>query len=134
MKNFSYRQVVFLLLAVFASGAVAGGFVVSLYKTKTVTANSAPRAWREQYVGNLTSRLKLSGEQVLQLNTILDETKSRYDAVKRQYKPDMDRIHGEQVDKVRAMLNSSQVPEYDRFRVEREKAKAQAAAAGGGQK
>jgi hypothetical protein len=33
----------------------------------------------------------------------------------------MDRIHGEQVEKIRAMLTDAQRPEYDRMRREKER-------------
>jgi len=140
MKNLSYRQLLFLLLAVFASGAVVGGFAASLYQARTVSAvaPATPQAWRDKYVRDLTGRLRLDGEQVGKLNSILDETRSRYDAVKLRYKPEMDRIHDEQIASIRNMLSGGQASEYDKFRDERDrerkKAQQQQAAAAGSPK
>lgn len=118
MMNYSYRQMVILLALVFVGGAGAGGFAVSLYKTKTVVA--APKAWRDRYVSDLRKRLQLTEPQVTRLNGILDGTKSRYDAVKTRYKPEMEQIHSEQVTSIRAMLEPAQAGDYDKFRAERE--------------
>jgi len=127
MKNFSYRQVVLLLLAVFVSGAVVGGFGISLYQAKTVSATTrstqspSPKAWREKYVSELTNRLKLNGDQASKLNVILDDTKAQYDAARLRQKPEMDQIHDEQVRNIRAMLDANQAPAYDQYREERDR-------------
>jgi len=118
MRNLSLGRAVFLLMAVFLSGAAVGGFGVSLYSTRTVSA--AP-AWRQKYVKDLTQRLQLSNDQLGKLNTILDDTRARYDAVKLRYKPEMDKIHDEQVANIRAMLDQQQGLEYDKYREERER-------------
>jgi hypothetical protein len=122
MTNFSYRQAAVLLLLSFVGGAAAGGFAMSLYTAKTVSANKAntPKEWRDRYVSDLRNRLGLNDEQFQQLNTILDSTKLKYDAVKAQYKPEMDRIHQEQISSIRGMLKPEQATEYDKFRAERE--------------
>jgi len=123
MRNMSYSRAVLLLLAVFASGAAVGGFGVSLYATRTVVASGpvSPVAWRQKYVKELGDRLKLNGDQVAKLNTILDDTRERYDAVKLRYKPEMDKIHDEQVASIRYMLDNRQATEYDKFREERDR-------------
>lgn len=137
MRKLSYGRAVLLLLAVFAGGAAVGGFGVSLYSARTVNASPPPTpvAWREKYVKDMGERLKLSGEQVTKLNTILDDTRAQYDAVKARYKPEMDRIHEAQIASIRAMLDEKQSTDYDRFRAERDrerkKAQQQQAAASG---
>ncbi len=134
MKNFSYRQAVILLLVVFACGAAAGGFAMSLYLAKSVTAArpNVPQQWRERYVSDLRDRLHLNDEQIQKLNIILDSTKQKYDEVRARYKPEMDGIHNEQVSSIHAMLQPEQSAEYDKFRAERdrERQKQQNAAAG----
>lgn len=126
MTNFSMRQAILPMLLVFASGAALGGLGVSLYTTKTVKAVNAPRSpkeWRDKYVNDLKARLQLTDTQVGQLNGILDSTKSKYDEVKTRYKPEMDKIHQQQVANIRGMLEPAQAAEYDKFRAERDQKK-----------
>jgi hypothetical protein len=111
------------VLAVFLSGILVGAFGHQLYTVKTVNAKvpNDPEEWRKKYVKELSGRLKLDGEQVQRLNTILDETRARYREVKERYRPEMKQIHSEQTQKVRMILNAEQQAEYDKFRQEREK-------------
>lgn len=124
MTNFSWRQAVFTMIAVFVTGAAAGGFATSLFMAKTVNASrppQTPQEWRQQYVGKLQKRLSLSDGQVGQLNGILDDTKQRMDAVKARYKPEMDQIQLDQVKSVHAILKPEQSAEYNRYREERDR-------------
>jgi len=119
----SLGRAVLLLCAVFMGGAAVGGFGVSLYSARTVNASTpaSPVAWRQKYVKDLGERLKLTGDQVTKLNSILDDTRAQYDAVKARYKPEMDRIHDGQISNIRAMLDQKQATEYERFREERDR-------------
>jgi hypothetical protein len=64
--------------------------------------------------------LKLSASQVSQLETILDETKARYKAVRDTYHPAMLKIKNEQIARVKAMLTPNQVPAYEQMVAEHE--------------
>jgi hypothetical protein len=114
-------RAILLLLAIFASGAAVGGFGVSLYKTHSVSAATSAKEWRQKYVSTLSERLHLNADQVTHLNNTLDETRSRYDDAKARHKVEMDRIHDEQVAKMRSVLDPNQAVEYDRFREERDR-------------
>jgi hypothetical protein len=109
-------------LLIFASGIAVGGFGFRLYTVKTVNASTShdPVEWRKRYTAEMRDRLHLDSDQQRKLNEILDETKARFDQVHRQMRPEMDRIHSEQVEKIRAMLTDTQRPEYDKMRRERE--------------
>jgi len=121
MRNLSMGRAVLLLLAVFAGGTAVGGFGVSLYKTRSVSAAPSPKEWRQKYVSMLRDRLHLNPDQESKLNSTLDETRSRYDDAKARHKVEMDRIHDEQVAKVRTMLDQTQAAEYDKYREERDR-------------
>jgi hypothetical protein len=69
----------------------------------------------------LTSRLRLSQEQVTQLGNILDETRTRFHEEHDRSKQQLAQIHDDQVQKIHEILTPAQVPEYDTFRAEREK-------------
>jgi hypothetical protein len=119
------------MLAVFASGAIVGALGHRLYMVRTVAAGVAengrgretPEQWRRRYMSELTDRLKLDQPQVVQVNTILDETRDQYRAVKERAKPEMESIHRHQVERISALLSPQQKVEYDNFREERERAR-----------
>lgn len=125
--NRSRFQITLALLAVFLSGAVVGGFGVRLYLARTVEAVSkgrpSPEEFRRMYVGRLKDRLELDNEQVGRLHQILDTTHTAYEEVKTKYKPEMSRIHDEQVRQIRSMLSASQSSRYDEYLEERKKAR-----------
>ena len=109
-------------LLIFASGIAVGAFGFRLYTVRTVNASTShdPVEWRKRYTAEMHSRLKLDADQSRKLNEILDETKARFDQAHKQMRPQMDRIHKEQVEKIRAMLTDTQRPEYDKMRREKE--------------
>ena len=127
----SHLTIAFYMLVVFTSGVVVGAFG-HLYTVKAglepISSNprNSPEEWRQRFVRELRSRLALEPAQVTQLNSILDQTKDKFRAVKEKHRPEMRAIHDEQVAAVRAMLNPSQQAEYDKFRVEKEKKFAEA--------
>jgi len=110
------------LLAVFLSGTVVGAFAFRLYTVRTIeaAAPSTPEAYRKKYVSEMKARLNLDDSQTGRLNQILDQTRAKAAAVKLRYKPDMDRIHTEQVQDIRTMLNVPQTQEYEKYLHERE--------------
>jgi len=110
------------LLAVFISGVVVGAFAFRLYTVRTIeaAAPSSPEAYRRKYVNEMKNRLTLDDSQTLRLNQILDQTRAKAAEVKLRYKPELDRIHSEQVQDVRTMLNVPQTQEYEKYLHERE--------------
>lgn len=119
MKRTQYSLILSLLL-VFASGTVVGAFGLHLYTAKTVTATSrkSPEEFRRVYVEDLKSRLGLNAEQIVKLNTVLDQTRAQYKDVRDRMKPDMNRIKSEQIEKVNSMLTPDQQKKYEVFRTE----------------
>jgi hypothetical protein len=121
------RSVVALyVVLVFLSGAVVGVFGYRLYTARSVSASAnvavpRPADFRKKYVEDMTSRLRLSPEQVTQLGNILDETRNRWTEEHNRSKQQLAQIHDDQVQKVHEILTPVQVPEYERFRIEREK-------------
>jgi hypothetical protein len=112
----SRATVVSYLLIVFLSGALVGVLAHRLYIIQGVAAG-----YRRGYVAEMTSRLKLSEEQVQQLNGILDEARNRYRAAREKIRPELDTIRQEQVEKIRAILSDAQQGEYAKLLEEREK-------------
>jgi Spy/CpxP family protein refolding chaperone len=109
---------------VFLSGAVVGIFGDRLYTAKTVNANvnvPRPADYRQKYVEEMTKRLRLTPEQVTELGAILDDTRNKFHEEHDRSKQQLAQIHDEQVQKIHEILASAQLPEYEKFRVEREK-------------
>lgn len=118
----SQFQITLSLLAVFLSGAIVGGFAFRLYTVRTVDAappRTSPDDYRRTYVSTLRSRLTLDDAQATQLDSILDATRARYVEVKKKYRPEMEKIHEEQVRDIRAMLRGPQLAEYEKYREEK---------------
>ena len=110
------------LLAVFLSGTVVGAFAFRLYTVRTIEAAppGTPEAYRKKYVNEMKARLNLDDSQTVRLNQILDQTRAKAAEVKLRYKPDLERIHGEQVQDIRTMLNVPQTQEYEKYLRERD--------------
>jgi hypothetical protein len=121
------------VVLVFASGIVLGAFGQRLYTVSVVSAKTTrnPEEFRKTYMTEMKGRLKLTPEQVVQLNGILDGTRARFHEARERLKPELDTIRKEQQDKVRAMLKPEQRPEYDKMRQEREERERQTGAGHG---
>jgi hypothetical protein len=118
--------VAFYVVLVFLSGAVVGFFGDRLYTAKAVIAGaSAPRPadYRKKYVEEMTQRVHLTPQQVNQLGAILDDTRNKFHEEHDRSKQQLAQIHSEQVQKIRDILTPAQAAEYEKYRVEREKAK-----------
>jgi Spy/CpxP family protein refolding chaperone len=115
---------------VFASGAVLGVLGHRLYMASSVSANllpvvtapgkSNPEEYRKKALAEYKSRLKLTDDQVVKFNSLMDETRARVGEIRKQMHPAYEKIHQEQTDKVRAMLSPEQRAEYDRMLKERD--------------
>jgi hypothetical protein len=127
--------IILSLFAVFGSGIVVGAFGYHSYSTKTVSATARPAAkrdtpeeWRRKYVNELHTRLNLNDSQLTQLNSILDETRERFKVLKEHQKQETEEVRASHTEKIRAILKPEQLPEYQKFRDERDqKIKEQAA-------
>jgi hypothetical protein len=109
---------------VFMSGAVVGVFGDRLYTAGAVNANVAgpkPADYRKRYVEEMTKRLTLSPDQVTQLGAILDDTRTKFHEEHDRSKQQLAQIHEEQVQKIHDILTPSQLPEYEKYRIERDK-------------
>jgi hypothetical protein len=125
----SNRTLALYLSVVFISGLLVGGLGYRLYTTEAtakavVTENKrpTPEEWRNQYVSEMTKRLELSGEQLAQLNEILDDVKVQHDALEREThqakKPKKRIIYERQVARTFAILTADQKVEYQKYRDE----------------
>src|SRR5487761_1177708 len=96
---------------VFSSGAVLGALGHRLYTAATVSAKvpippppPKPEEFRRRYVSDMQTRLKLTDQQVVQLNAILDEDRTRVEETRQKMKPAYQKIHDDEQAKIRKML------------------------------
>jgi hypothetical protein len=128
VSNRSSLSAAVYLLLVFLSGALVGIFSYRLYTANTVYSSRIPRnpeEYRRKYVEETTTRLKLSGDQVANLQQILDETRQRYHDVHERYRPELKAIETDQYKKILSMLTETQRAEYENMRAERERRRQQ---------
>jgi Spy/CpxP family protein refolding chaperone len=119
MKRSQSTALIFAFL-LFACGVAIGALGHRYYTSSTVMAKSA-EDYRQHYVAEMQGKLKLTPKQVAQLQVILDETKAKARSVREQYRPAIVTVKEEQVRRVKSILNSEQVPAYDRLVAQHER-------------
>ena len=122
VKRSSWSIALYVVL-IFASGILAGVLGQKLLSSRVVSADSAPRSpeqWRAKYVAEIRERLALDSAQETKVNQVLDKTRARFNEVRERSRPEMKRIHDEQVDSIREILNQSQKSGYATFLLEKE--------------
>jgi hypothetical protein len=116
MKRNQWTATLFAIL-LFCAGAAVGALGHRYYAATVVNAEG----FRHHYVSEMQSRLKLTPDQVGQLETILDETKAQYKAVRDSYRPAMVKIKQEQISRVKSILTPQQVPIYEQMVADHER-------------
>jgi len=119
----SSLSIALYVLLIFAAGVAAGALGQRLASSHVVSADSAPRTpdqWRAKYVAEVRHRLSLDSSQETKLNKILDVTRARYNEVRERNRPEMKRIHDEQIESIREVLTDKQKAEYAKFILEKE--------------
>ena len=109
---------------VFASGAVLGVFGERAYNVSAIAkakaAKPSPEQYRRDYIEFMHKRLSLTDSQVTRLGLIFDETRALMNEIHERAIPEQQNIRRSQTEKIRAILNPEQQPEYDRLLKERE--------------
>jgi hypothetical protein len=103
----------------FGGGAAVGALGHRYYSATVVNAKGTDPG-RHRYIAEMQDRLKLTPAQLTQLETILDETKAKYHAVRDSYKPQMLKIKQDHIERVKSILTPAQIPAYEKLVAERE--------------
>ncbi|MBY0505596.1 MAG: hypothetical protein K2X03_16905 [Bryobacteraceae bacterium] len=122
MKRSNWSIALYVVL-IFASGVAAGVMGQRLLASNVVSASSTPRTpeqWRARYVDEIRQRLSLDATQSAKVNDILGVTRARYNEVRERNRPEMKRIHDEQVESIRGVLSDTQKNLYAQFLLEKE--------------
>ena len=126
----SSRNLALSFALVFCGGVVVGVLGQRYYAQHVLRSEAPPRpdpeTWRKNYISDLTKRLTLTPEQVKQLETILDETRARFQAFHENSRREEDSIRQAQTERIRTMLTPAQATGFEVFRKEREERRRQA--------
>jgi len=116
MKRWNPPIALYLLL-VFLSGAVVGALGYRTYKPPSASSNArvSPEEFRRQYLLEIKARVNLSDEQLQKVETILEETRTRFHDARDKHNAIVKQIGEEQRAKMRAILSSEQVPKAEQF-------------------
>ena len=109
-----------LAALLFFGGAVAGVLANRYYTTTTVSAKTS-ETYRNRYVAEMESKLKLTTAQVKQLEVIMDDTKAKVKAIRDSYKPAILQVKNAHVQEVKSILTAQQIPGYEQLLSERER-------------
>jgi hypothetical protein len=115
------------LLLVFGSGILVGVASNRLYavKASVAPASAAPRTlaeFRARYMSDMRTKIPdVTDDQVTAVSKILDDTKKKFDDLRREERPTRDKIQQDQIDAIRGALTEAQRPAYDAWRAERQK-------------
>jgi hypothetical protein len=110
---------VLVAVVLFCCGMAVGALAHRIFESTTVNARGA-EDFRQHYVAEMRSKVSLTPSQVSQLETILDETKAKFKAVRDSYRPAMLKIKQEQISRVKSILTPQQIPAYERLVAEHE--------------
>jgi hypothetical protein len=125
--NPTTRKAITLVLLVFVLGVAIGAVGISLVNRRVYGALGRPQAadqprpgdqrpkGRTRLVKNLTVDLDLNAEQQKELTSILENTQSRYDAIRQQMNPQFDEVRQQSRDHIRQILTPEQRPKFDDF-------------------
>src|SRR5580698_1300937 len=122
------------VLLVFASGAAMGAVGYRLYVVKTVAGpvqaatkkKMSPEDFRKRIVAHLKDAVKLSDQQVEQVQKIYDwqgeqfmpiqkKYQDKIDPIKSDFDQQLDQLHEAAVAKMKAILTPEQQPLYDKY-------------------
>ncbi len=109
-----------LAILLFFVGVAAGVLGHRYFTAGSVSAKSS-EDYRQRYIAEMQSKLKLTPQQLTQLETILDETKAKYKAVRDSYRPAMLKVKQDQTTRVKSILTEQQIPAYEQLVAERER-------------
>lgn len=109
-------------VVLFGGGAATGVFGHMLFSANTVIAKVETKSnddWRKRFTASMKQRLAMSEDQLKRLDDVLDETRVEYRLMRNRYKPEMEKIHTQQVQKIKTILRPDQIAEFDKMEQER---------------
>jgi len=104
-----------VLVAVFVLGAVTGGALTGLYRSRassTAGRDNRERAMKERFE-KMRQELNLTDQQTTQVRAILDDTRNDYRTLREELRPRFDEPRMKARAKIRALLDPDQQKKFD---------------------
>ena len=136
-NNRSRRAAVLLVIAVFVLGIALGvlGTYMEGYRVFAGIAHRQPpdhspaaqQRGRQAKVDHFTKELNLTPDQQKQLDSVLAQIQTRYSSIHEQSRAQMDQVHKQGGDEIRAILTPEQAAKFDDMvrKMDEERKKAQ---------
>jgi len=103
-----------LVALIFVLG-IAFGVVGVLAGRRVLSASNRRNENQDQQISQLVRDLKLTPDQEHQLRKSLADTRDRYDAIRKEFDPQLRQVREENQDKIREILTPEQRPEFENF-------------------
>lgn len=114
---------------VFASGILVGIESHRLYATTSTARASNPQSmgeFRRRYLEGMRTQVGANAEQIVEINSILEDTKKKVDELSAAEKPLHDKIQQDHIDQIKALLTPDQRARYEAWRAARARAQREA--------
>lgn len=126
MNGQSRKTVAIYLGLVFAAGSILGVAAHRFYAVQSADARvTQPRKTSEEYRKELMvclrNELKLSPEQVLEVDRIYDDIGERYKEVRKVIDPDVKALRVERTERIMSLLDDQQKVKYQQILDDRER-------------
>ena len=105
-----------VLVAVFLLGAVTGGALTGLYRSRASSGfgrEGRDRAKHEQRFEKMRQELNLTDQQATEVRAILDQTRNEYRTLREELRPRFEEPRLKARAKIRALLNAEQQKKFD---------------------
>lgn len=130
MSPRSRLTIALYVVLVFASGILVGIESHRLYATtSTARANSTAQTmgeFRRRYLEGMRTEVRANAEQIVEINSILEDTKRKVEELTAAEKPLHDKIQQDHIDQIKALLTPDQRLRYEGWREARAKAQREA--------
>ena len=127
MNGQSKRTAAIYLGLVFAAGSILGAAAHRFYAVQSADARvtsltrQTPKEYRKELMVCLRTELKLSPEQVIEVDRIYDDIGERYKEVRKLIDPDVKALRVERTERVMSLLDEQQKVKYQQILDERER-------------
>jgi hypothetical protein len=126
MNGQSRKTVAIYLGLVFAAGSILGVAAHRFYAVQSADARVTPsrktsEEYRKELMVCLRAELKLSPEQVLEVDRIYDDIGERYKEVRKVIDPDVKALRVERTERIMSLLDDQQKVKYQQILDNRER-------------
>jgi DNA anti-recombination protein RmuC len=112
----SRLEMALLWILIFILGGISGWIGHCIYRSNNETSQAKPLSKDQEFqkiMDTMTRELKLDTEQKKLLKEIFDESRMKYRALSKQFRPQYEAIRNESDDKIRQMLRPEQKTRFE---------------------